>query len=102
MPRARSARSLGEALAQLIQDLGFEKKLKEQHLLTQWPQAVGEQIASHARAVNLEGGKLFVEVDSAAWRQELHYMKTQILERLNQMAGSDMVQDIILTNRKRR
>lgn len=101
MPHARGPQSLGEALARLISDLGFEKKLKEQEVVEQWCRVVGDQIAKHARAVACEGGKLFVEVDSAAWRHELLYMKSQILERVNQTAGIQVVQEIILTNSRR-
>ena len=101
MPRKRRPETLGDALATLIQNLGFERKLSEQNLIAQWPQVVGDKIAKHTRAVTCEGGKLFVEVDSAAWRHELLYMKAQILDRLNQKAGSKVIQEIILTNRRR-
>lgn len=99
--RKRRPQSLGDVLATLIQDLGFEKKLSEQSVIAQWPQVVGDKIAKHTRAVTCEGGKLFVEVDSAAWRHELLYMKGQILEGLNRKAGSKVIQEIILTNRRR-
>ncbi len=101
MARKRRPETLGDALASLIQNLGFEKKLNEQKLIAQWPLVVGDKIAKHTHAVTCEGGKLFVEVDSAAWRHELLYMKAQILDRLNQKAGSKIIQEIILTNRRR-
>ena len=101
MSRARKITSLGDALSQLVKDLGFEKKFAEMQVIAQWPDVVGRQIASHANAVSCEGGKLFVEVDSASWRQELFYMKVDILKRLNHGAGQKIVQDIILTNTRR-
>ena len=101
MSRARKITSLGDALSQLVKDLGFEKKFEEMQVIAQWPDVVGRQIASHTHAVSCEGGKLFVEVDSASWRQELFYMKADILKRLNHGAGQKIVQDIILTNTRR-
>ena len=101
MARSRGPQSLGEALSRLIKDLGFENKFKEQEVLDQWSQVVGDQIAKHSRAVSCEGGKLFVEVDSAAWRHELIYMKSEIIQRVNRAAQQNMVRDIILTNRRR-
>ena len=101
MPRRSAARPLGLAITQLIRDLGFEKKLKEQDMILRWPDIVGGHIAEHARAVACEGGTLFVEVQSAAWRHELVYMKSHLIERLNQEAGSLLIQDIILTNRRK-
>ncbi|MBT5874187.1 MAG: DUF721 domain-containing protein [Candidatus Latescibacteria bacterium] len=99
--RKRKPESLGQAIAGLIKDLGIEHRLTEQSLISQWPELVGEKIARHTRAVICEGGKLFVEVDSAAWRHELVYMKAQIVEKLNREAGSTIIQEIILTNRRR-
>ncbi|MBM3264610.1 MAG: DUF721 domain-containing protein [candidate division Zixibacteria bacterium] len=101
MPRIRQATPLADALAGLIRNLGFEKKLKEQQLIQRWAEIVGQQIAVHSKAVHFEGGKLFVEVDSAAWRQELHFMKAQIAYRLNEASETPMVREIILTNKKR-
>ena len=101
MSRARKITSLGDVLSQLVKDLGFEKKFEEMQVIAQWPDVVGREIASHTHAVSCEGGKLFVEVDSASWRQELFYMKVDILKRLNHSAGQKIVQDIILTNTRR-
>jgi len=101
MSRVRKITSLGDVLSQLVKDLGFEKKFGEMEVIAQWPDVVGRQIASHTHAVSCEGGKLFVEVDSASWRQELFYMKVDILKRLNHGAGQEIVQDIILTNTRR-
>ena len=101
MSRARKITSLGDVLSQLVKDLGFEKKFEEMQVIAQWPDVVGRQIASHTHAVSCEGGKLFVEVASASWRQELFYMKADILKRLNHGAGQKIVQDIILTNTRR-
>ena len=81
--------------------VSLEKKFEEMEVIAQWPDVVGRQIASHTHAVSCEGGKLFVEVDSASWRQELFYMKVDILKRLNHGAGQEIVQDIILTNTRR-
>lgn len=97
----QATQSLGQILAQLIRDLGIEKKIRASRLVEQWPEVVGDQIASHARAVTCEGGTLFVEVDSASWRHELLYMKPHIIERLNQAAGDHIIQDIMLTNTRR-
>ena len=101
MSRAGKITSLGDVLSQLVKDLGFEKKFEEIQVIAQWPDVVGREIASHTHAVSCEGGKLFVEVDSASWRQELFYMKADILKRLNHSAGQKIVQDIILTNTRR-
>ncbi len=101
MVRQTKTTSLGDALERLIRSLGMEDKLEEQQAVARWSEVVGDRIALHARAVFFDGGKLVVEVDSASWRQELFYMKQDILNRLDRSFGKPLVQDIIFTNSRR-
>lgn len=101
MTRKHKTTTLGDALGKLVRSLGMEGRLEEQQAVDRWAQVVGDRIALHARAVFFEGGKLVVEVDSAAWRQELFYMKQEILNRLDRSLGKPLVQDIIFTNSRR-
>ena len=101
MTRRKKTTTLGVALRELVRNLGMEGKLEVQQAVDRWPRVVGERVASHARAVKLDGGKLFVECDSAAWSHELHFMKPDILNRLDQSLGKPLVRDIIFTNSRR-
>lgn len=67
---------------------GFSKRMREAEALVRWDTAVGPVIAKHARAVRIQDGVLWVEVDHPIWRQELHLRRRQILENLNRPAGS--------------
>ncbi len=101
MTKKHKTTTLGDALENLVRSLGMEGRLEEQQAVDRWAQVVGDRISAHARAVFFDGGKLVVEVDSAAWRQELFYMKQEILNRLDRSLGRPMVQDIIFTNSRR-
>lgn len=101
MTRKKKPTTLGEAIGNLVRSLGMEGRLEEQQAVDRWAQVVGDRIATHARAVFFDGGKLFVECDSATWSQELHYMKPDILSRLEQSFGRNLVRDIIFTNSRR-
>lgn len=63
-----------------------------------WPQAVGERIARHARAVAWrdapDGARLIVEVEDAVWKNQLETMRPQILPRLQEVAGRNGVRQI--------
>ena len=101
MTRKKKPTTLGEAIGKLVRSLGMEGRLEEQQAVDRWAQVVGDRIAAHARAVFFDGGKLFVECDSATWSQELHYMKPDILSRLDRSFGRPLVRDIIFTNSRR-
>ncbi len=68
----RLAEPIGKILADVIRDLGLCEKLSEQRAVDEWADIVGRKVAEHARALRVDGGRLFVEVDSSVWSQELN------------------------------
>lgn len=60
-----------------------------------WPQAVGRRIASRARAVALADSTLIVEVDEV-WQGQLSTLRSQILARLKEVLGKEIVADMDL------
>jgi len=103
-PRNKRRRSeefvpVGQVLARLMKGLGLEDKLKERELVENWPDIVGPDIARFSRALRVRGGVLYLKVDSPAWGQELHFLKAQLLERVNERCGPGLVRDIRLAGR---
>ena len=52
-----------------------------------WREAVGEEIASHARPVAERDGLVTVACDAATWAQELDLLQRELLERLRERLG---------------
>jgi hypothetical protein len=84
----------GSLLSDLLERLGLSRQIKEQQILENWADAVGEQIASSARAEKIADGVLFVSCKSSAWAQELSLHKEMLITRLNQSVGAQIVRDI--------
>lgn len=59
-----------------------------------WPQAVGDGIAANTRPAAFNGRLLLVHVASPVWIQELRFQKSDIIRKLNDAAGKDIVSDI--------
>jgi predicted nucleic acid-binding Zn ribbon protein len=55
-----------------------------------WEEAVGAQVAAHARPVRLDGGVLVVEVDEPAWATQITLLSNTIRERLVTVAGVEV------------
>jgi len=62
--------------------------------LAAWPAAVGERIASHARAVALVRGNLVVEVEDAIWKKQLFYLRSQIVRKVQELLGDTSVTEV--------
>jgi hypothetical protein len=61
-----------------------------------WSAALGAQIASRATPVRLARGELLIAVAEAVWRQELQLLAPQIMAKLNQALGREVVQRVRL------
>lgn len=88
--------SFGTILAGVAHRLGFESKLFEARLRRQWPDIVGEPIATHTRPDQIRFKKLHVYVHNSVWLQQLTFLKPVLLEKVNGMAGETLVTEIVL------
>jgi predicted nucleic acid-binding Zn ribbon protein len=88
-------RSLGEVLAELLQQYGLSDRVKEFDAVNCWAEVVGERIAGHSKAKDVRDGRLIVEVSSSGWRNELFYLKTEIVEKINSRLGKKIIHDIL-------
>ncbi len=92
--RKRQPVSVGQAMGDLIRELGIGKTLSEYGVITRWNEVVGERIAAVARPDRFEKGILFVTVSSAPWRAELTLRRQEIIDKINTAAGGTVVRDI--------
>lgn len=90
----RAAEPIGKILAAVVRDLGLAKRLSEQRAVVDWAEIVGRRVAEHARALRVDSGRLFVEVDSPVWSQELSLMKRDILRQVNERIGRKAIENI--------
>jgi predicted nucleic acid-binding Zn ribbon protein len=93
MPRS-SIEPIGSALDELVKGLGIQKKLQEYDAVIYWERVVGERIAQMTTATRILQGVLFVHVKTSTWRNELTLRKKEIIGKLNNVIGIDVVKDI--------
>ncbi len=93
--KVSNPKSIDRVLATLIQELGLGPRIKQLKVLDVWVEAVGEQIAKVTRPDRIERGKLIVHVKKAPWRNELIFLKKDIIAKLNRILGEEIVKEII-------
>ncbi len=89
-------KSLEQALKELIKDLGIEDNILQNQAVHLWSEVVGKRIAKISHAERINRNILFVKVLNDSWRNELIYLKKNIIERLNKRIGKRVVEDIRL------
>lgn len=88
-------KKIDNLLNQTLKKYGLFDKIKEQYIYIVWQEEVGENVSAHAKPAFFKYGKLFVNVDSSAWLNELKFMKEKIVKKLNEKLGINKVREII-------
>jgi hypothetical protein len=90
-----AGKSIAALMPKVVESMGLDRKRGELEILKVWNELLDPQIAKHAQPVNLVRGTLFVNVDHSIWLDEIvRYHRKEILERLRNAFGKDLVQKI--------
>ena len=84
----RAGRLLGKM------NLSREGVSPEQMARSAWPLAVGKRLAARTGQVSLVRESLVVEVEDAVWQRQLWAMRGQILTKVQQVLGPNVVTEV--------
>ena len=90
---------LGNLLDAVVADLGLSHKLAECRAKLAWEEAVGPSLAHQARPLRVRNGRLEVGVASAVWRNQLIFMQREIVVRINDLVGEEVIKELVLLNK---
>ncbi len=79
----------------MLERYGLAQRAKEIAALNLWAEVVGEKIAKVTEAKDVREGRLFVKVENSVWRNELYYIKQELIKELNLRLGQNIVNDIV-------
>lgn len=95
MGRYNPPEKIGLVLGNFLSDKGYLNVCKEYDAIAKWNTVVGEKISSVTKCDRVNDGILYVKVTSAPWRQEIVFLKQEILSRLKKEAGCTTIKDIV-------
>ncbi|RMF54625.1 MAG: DUF721 domain-containing protein [Calditrichaeota bacterium] len=91
---ASPEKHIGDAIFKLFKALGMKERFEENMALFYWDSTVGKEIARHTEPMKVNQGILFVKVDNDAWRNELTFLKHEIIQKLNEKLGKKTIEEI--------
>ncbi|MBD3378253.1 DUF721 domain-containing protein [candidate division KSB1 bacterium] len=89
-----STKSIGESIQSLFKQLGHEDKIKQYQVIQKWDIIVGAEISQVAKPERIHEKSLIVKVASMSWRTELQMQKRQILQKIKEKIGDNVIVDI--------
>ena len=96
MKRKSNQKSLSEIIQDFLKQSGWERKLDEVNIMTEWDKMLGPSLAKYTEEVFIKNKKLHIRLNSSTLRQELSYKKSEIVKDLNAAVGKDVINDIVL------
>lgn len=86
---------LKEAIEQLLKVYKIKQKFDETSLIAAWPELMGKAVSNRTSQLYIRDRKLFVKVDSSVLKNELVMIRSEIVRRMNERAGSRVLEEIV-------
>lgn len=88
-------KTIKEAINDLLDSYRLRKKFDETALIAAWPEMMGTAIANRTKQLYISDRKLFLRIESSVIKNELLMMQSQIIKRLNEKAGHEVIASIV-------
>lgn len=91
MARKRNPKKLADIVNLYVKKKGYEKRLKEERILTTWGEVTGATISANTQAVRFRDGTLFVSTKTPSWSHELTLIERDLVSKINKALGQKVV-----------
>jgi hypothetical protein len=83
-----------EVFDKLLRAYQWDKKFTELDVLDKWEEMMGKAVALRTTSLKIKDKVLRISLNSSVMRDELQHGKQVIIERVNQTAGFQLINDI--------
>lgn len=90
----RDPEPIGHTVSHFIGDQDWQQQISVASLTARWAEIVGTAVARHTQPVKFEHQGLVVQTSSTAWATQLRIMTPQILSRIADEIGPDIVVEV--------
>ncbi|WAC42405.1 DUF721 domain-containing protein [Pedobacter sp. SL55] len=87
--------TLKQAIDKMLNHYKLRGKFDETGILAMWPEIMGTAVANRTKQIYIHQKKLFVRIESSVVKNELLMVKSAIVDKLNEKAGSQVITDIV-------
>ena len=94
--RKSNQQSIGAVIRKLLKNQKLEGRLKELDVLKLSEELLGENLMKYINDLSVKNGTLIIKVKSAIVRNELSYQKSEIIKKINEQVGNEILKEIIL------
>lgn len=95
--RRKNTESIGEVLRQYFEQNPFiKRKIAENRAIKGWYAILGQAASNYTTNIYLRNNTMYIHLSSAVLRSELLMAKDRLIKSLNDYAGMQVVNDLII------
>ena len=88
--------SIGDAIKQFLKKSRLRTGIQALQIEEVWAQLMGKTIAKYTQRIQIINQTLFIETSVGPLKQELVYQKEQIIKRVNEALGENVIKDVVI------
>lgn len=92
--RSSEDQEIGKVIDRMLKAYGLDGKMKEMDVINSWEELMGKAVANRTENIFIKNKVLHLKLNSSVMRDELLFGKQVIIERVNQKAGFEIVNDV--------
>lgn len=92
----QDAQPIGEILNQFLNISQLENQAFGEQIAEIWQEVLGDEITKETQRIFLQSGYLFIELKSAALKNELMMKRTIIKNSLNKKLGNEVIKSVVI------
>ena len=94
LKRTSNEAPLKEVIDRWLKAYKLDGKMKEIEVVNAWPELMGTAVAHRTKEISIRNKTLYLKMESSVMRDELAHGKSIIIQRVNDYAGSEIINDI--------
>lgn len=96
MTMRKNDQTIGQILGYLLQDPKYKPKLFQKKIEQGWQDLMGVWVNRETRSIRVKDGVLTIRISSSVLREELHFMRDQIKDKINTLLGEAYIDEVIV------
>ena len=88
--------SMQDAIQQFLKQSRIKGSIQALQIEDVWEQIMGKTVAKYTDKIQIINNTLFISSTIAPLKNELHYQKDKIIERVNEALGEKVVKEVVI------
>ena len=94
--RNSSEEKIDKVVDKFISQFGYTKRFKEHEVIEVFSEIMGPFLMKKVKSVYVNNQKLFLQLTSAPFKEEIKMQKTTLVQQINQKLNTDFLKDVIV------